>query len=169
MLREGIQPDTVCYNAMLSALEKGGQVCLVVLVVGGGLGRFILEWRAFFPVCVCVFFSVCVFVMYMQYAKIHQKYTSSPFHPPRTLTLPIPHPHTPYPSLPLTLQVDAALDLFHSMRKAGLQASSTTYATLVEVFTQQDKWDLLQTALQVKEWLEAQGVDPEVCVCVGGG
>ncbi len=41
------------------------------------------------------------------------------------------------------------------------------YATLIEVFTQQGKWDLLQTALQVKEWLEAQGVDPEVCVWGG--
>lgn len=60
-------------------------------------------------------------------------------------------------------QADAALELFKSMRQSQVEASSTTYASLVEIFTQQGQWDQLRTALQVKEWLEAQGVDPEVC------
>lgn len=57
-------------------------------------------------------------------------------------------------------QPDRALAVFEDMMEAGVAGSSATYATLCDVFAKQGKWEKLRTAVQVKEWMEAQGEDP---------
>lgn len=48
------------------------------------------------------------------------------------------------------------------MRASGVAASVPTYAALQDVFARQGRWELVRSAQQVAEWMEAQGVDPQV-------
>ncbi|PSC70893.1 hypothetical protein C2E20_5639 [Micractinium conductrix] len=151
MLQDGVQPKSPTFNALIAACMRAGSP-------NKGF-RFFEIMQAMGVkadvVTVSTLIACCERLGDWQRAQEVWTWMEAQGLEPDTICY-----NTMISCLERSAQPDRALAVFEQMMEAGVAGSSATYATLCDVFAKQGKWDKLRTAVQVKEWMEAQGEDP---------
>ncbi|EFN56272.1 hypothetical protein CHLNCDRAFT_51958 [Chlorella variabilis] len=149
MLQDGVQPKAPTFNALIAACMRAGQPAkgFRFLEVMQGMGADV--------VTVSTLIACCERLGDWQRARDVWQWMVDQGLEPDTICY-----NTMISCMERCNQPDRALAVFEQMSEAGVAGSSATYATLCDVFAKQGNWAKLRTAVQVKEWMEAQGEDP---------